>query len=51
MGNSGAVAAGYEKAFLTIDESTSGLFEVIEAATKETHSGKLWTWEGKEVPW
>jgi norsolorinic acid ketoreductase len=51
MGNRGADAFGFEKAAITVDESANGLIKVIEAATRETHSGKLWEYRGKEMPW
>ncbi|CZR67895.1 probable aflatoxin biosynthesis ketoreductase nor-1 [Phialocephala subalpina] len=51
IGNRGARLYGIEKATTTIEESTEGILKVIDTATKETHSGKMWTWEGKQVPW
>ena len=51
LGNLGAEAFGYEKAAITVEESVGGMVRVIDAATRETHGGKLWSWEGGEVPW
>jgi norsolorinic acid ketoreductase len=51
LGNRGADAFGYEKAAITVDESANGIIKVIDAATRETHSGKLWVYKGEEVPW
>lgn len=51
IGNRGADAFGFEKAAITVDESADGVIKVIDASTKETHSGKLWTYKGDESPW
>ncbi|KAI9148343.1 Norsolorinic acid ketoreductase nor1 [Paramyrothecium foliicola] len=51
LGNRGADAFGYEQAAVTVEDSAKGTVKVIDAATRETHSGKLWTFEGNEVPW
>jgi norsolorinic acid ketoreductase len=51
LGNRGADAFGYEKAAITVDESASGVVNVIDAATRESHSGKMWVYKGEEVPW
>ena len=51
MGNSAAEDFGLEKAATTVKESVVGVMKVIDAATRETHGGKLWTWEGRQVPW
>jgi len=51
LGNLGAAAFGYEKAAITVDQSVGGVIKVIDAATRETHGGKMWVWEGKQVPW
>ncbi|KOS44771.1 hypothetical protein ACN38_g4335 [Penicillium nordicum] len=41
LGNRGADAFGIEKAAITVEESVTGVVEVIDASTLETHSGKL----------
>jgi norsolorinic acid ketoreductase len=51
LGNRGADAFGYEKAAITVDESASGVVNVIDASTRESHSGKMWVYKGEEVPW
>ena len=51
MGNLGAEAFGLEKAAITVQESVTGMIEVIDAATRKTHGGKLWAYDGREVPW
>ena len=51
IGNRGADAFGYEQAAITVDKSVAGMMKVIDIAKRETHGGKLWTWEGKESPW
>ncbi|KAL2130928.1 hypothetical protein VTI74DRAFT_5753 [Chaetomium olivicolor] len=51
LGQRGADAFGYEKAAITVDESVNGIIEVIDAATRNTHSGKMWVYTGVESPW
>lgn len=51
MGNRGARSFQLEKASITVDESVKGVVKVIDASTRETHSGKLWTFTGEEEPW
>ncbi|KAK3307384.1 uncharacterized protein B0T15DRAFT_510665 [Chaetomium strumarium] len=58
MGNRGAKAAGelfgipeLTQAEIPVDVSIGGLVKVIDAATRETHSGKLWNYKGEQVPW
>ena len=51
MGNHGAKSFGLEKAAITVQESVTGMIKVIEAATRETHSGKLWAYDGRQLPW
>ncbi|EAQ90267.1 hypothetical protein CHGG_02202 [Chaetomium globosum CBS 148.51] len=51
IGDRGAHAFGIEKAAITVDESVNGIIKVIDAATQETHSGRLWAYTGNEVPW
>ena len=51
LGNLGAEAFGYEKAAISVEESVRGMIKVVDAATRETHGGKLWSWEGGVVPW
>lgn len=51
LGNYGAVQLGFEKAETSVEDSCSGIIEVIDHATKKSTSGKLWTWTGEQVPW
>ena len=51
MGNRGADAFGLEKAAITIEQSVTGMIKVIDVATRETHSGKLWVWDGTQARW
>lgn len=52
MGNNGArILLGREKAFIGVDESCDGMVQFIDAATKDSHGGKFWDNEGKQVSW
>ncbi|KAE8324470.1 putative NADPH-dependent 1-acyl dihydroxyacetone phosphate reductase [Aspergillus sergii] len=51
LGNRGAESFGVEKAALTIEESVRGVLSVIDASTRETHSGRLWKYDGNQEPW
>lgn len=51
MGNFGARAFGLEQAPLGIDESCDGMEKLIDVATKESHGGKLWGYDGKQETW
>lgn len=51
MGNNGAVLFGLEKAAITTKQSVEGMIKVFDVATRETHGGKLWVWDGRQVPW
>ena len=49
MGNAGARAVGLEEAQGDPEDSVKGMLKVFDAATKETHSGKMWTFEGEAI--
>ncbi|KAF7198250.1 Norsolorinic acid ketoreductase nor1 [Pseudocercospora fuligena] len=52
MGNNGARALGVgDMAPLPIDDSVSGMKKVIDVATKESHGGHLWGWDGQKQQW
>ncbi|CAI7653863.1 unnamed protein product [Penicillium crustosum] len=51
LGNRGADAFGIEKAAITVEESVTGVVKVIDASTLETHSGKLFKYDGNQEPW
>ncbi|OQE36921.1 hypothetical protein PENCOP_c011G02146 [Penicillium coprophilum] len=51
LGNRGAHALGVEKAAITVEDSTAGIVGIIDASTLQTHSGKLFKFDGNEEPW
>ena len=51
LGNRAALVVGVEKADITLEESTTGIVKVIDASTRETHSGKLFKYDGSELLW
>ncbi|KAI0179036.1 NAD(P)-binding protein [Hypoxylon sp. FL1284] len=51
IGNRGADAFGYDQAAISVDQSVQGMIKVIDSATRETHSGKMWVYDGTESPW
>ncbi|KAF7589409.1 hypothetical protein BBP40_004313 [Aspergillus hancockii] len=51
LGNRGAVTFGFEQAAITIDDSVRGVVKVIDDSTRETHSGRLWKYDGSQEPW
>ncbi|KAJ5153717.1 Short-chain dehydrogenase/reductase SDR [Penicillium coprophilum] len=51
LGNRGAHAIGVEKAAITVEDSTTGIVRIIDASTLQTHSGKLFKFDGNEEPW
>ncbi|KGO46236.1 Glucose/ribitol dehydrogenase [Penicillium expansum] len=51
LGNRGADSFGIEKAAITVEESVAGVVKVIDASTLQTHSGKLFKYDGNEEPW
>ncbi|ORY16934.1 hypothetical protein BCR34DRAFT_597327 [Clohesyomyces aquaticus] len=42
---------GLDKAVLEIPTSMNGFVKVVDETIRDTHSGKLWTWEGNAVQW
>ncbi|KAI0412921.1 hypothetical protein F5X98DRAFT_391348 [Xylaria grammica] len=50
-GDRGAEAFGYKEAAVPVAVSAVGIVSVVDAATRETHSGKMWTYEGKVAAW
>ena len=40
LGSRGVEAFGYEKATITVQQSVTGMIKVIDAAIRQTHSGK-----------
>ena len=51
MGTAAAHWFGIDKAAISVEESTAGVVGVIDASTKDTHSGKLFTYLGPQVAW
>lgn len=51
MGNASANMFGFEQAPLTLEESCDGMMKVIDAATKESYGGRMWSYEGKQDAW
>lgn len=51
MGNTSARMLGLEQAPTTLEESCDGMIKLFDAATKESHGGRLWNYEGKQEPW
>ena len=51
MGNENAKVFGMEKAFVTIEDSTTAVVAVIDNATRESTFGKFASWNGEEFPW
>lgn len=51
MGNFGAQSLGMGTAAITLDQSINGMIKVIDSATRDTHGGKLWVWNGKQSVW
>lgn len=51
MGNNAAKLFGVDGAEIEIEDSTKGLIAVIEAAKRETHSGRFLSYKGGDYPW
>ncbi|KAI0010984.1 NAD(P)-binding protein [Xylariaceae sp. FL0662B] len=51
LGNRAAHLIGLEKAFVPVEESCPKVVQLIDGATKESHGGKLWDYNGKEMVW
>ncbi|KAM4059508.1 short chain dehydrogenase [Hirsutella rhossiliensis] len=51
LGNTGAHAFGHESAPLKVSDVCAGTLKVIDAATRETHGGRLIRYDGVELPW
>ncbi|PQE20079.1 Short-chain dehydrogenase reductase SDR protein [Rutstroemia sp. NJR-2017a BBW] len=50
-GNSSAQAFGLPEAPVLLDDSIKGMISVLDAATKESHGGKMWGYDGKQQAW
>ncbi|KAH8800480.1 hypothetical protein F5884DRAFT_810556 [Xylogone sp. PMI_703] len=50
-GNSSAQAFGLPEAPVKLEDSINGMISVLDAATKETHGGKMWGHDGNQQAW
>lgn len=39
------------EALVKLDDSINGMTTVIDAATKESHGGKMWEYDGQQLSW
>jgi len=51
MGNFGATSNGLKEAPVKLPDSLNGIVKVIEAATRETHVGRFWNYDGEQCVW
>ncbi len=51
LGNTGARYFGLAEAAVEIEDSCKGMVKLIDVATKETHGGKHWLYEGEQLGW
>ncbi|KAJ6145029.1 hypothetical protein N7470_008924 [Penicillium chermesinum] len=51
LGNRGADAFGFKEAAISVADSAAGVVGVIDASNLESHSGKLWKFDGNQEPW
>jgi len=51
MGNEGARKFGMEEAPVKVEDSCAQMVKLIEVATKESHGGRLWGYEGDLMAW
>ncbi|KAI0835502.1 NAD(P)-binding protein [Hypoxylon sp. FL0890] len=51
MGNTSACFLGFQEAPDGIDKSCDGIVKVIGVAAKQTHGGKIQSYEGKQQAW
>ncbi len=51
MGNEGAKHFGFDRPPQKPLDNVKAMVEIVASAKRETHSGKFWNFEGKEVPW
>ncbi|OTA91573.1 hypothetical protein M434DRAFT_76025 [Hypoxylon sp. CO27-5] len=47
----GLAASNVEIPAITIDESCNGMVQLIDVATKETHGGRFWDYDGGRESW
>ncbi|KAI0128339.1 putative aflatoxin biosynthesis ketoreductase nor-1 [Xylariales sp. AK1849] len=51
MGNLGASNVGLREAPTSIKDSAGGILEITKKATKDTHGGTFWQFDGKPYAW
>ncbi|KAJ5487065.1 hypothetical protein N7530_001365 [Penicillium desertorum] len=51
MGNAGAQAVGFEKAFQTVEESVGGIVKTIDEGTRDSVGAQFRVWDGSQFPW
>ncbi|KAI7359812.1 hypothetical protein KC336_g22008, partial [Hortaea werneckii] len=51
MGNAGARKGGLDKAYLTVEQSVTGMLKTIDKATREEHGATLQSWDGTQFEW
>ncbi|KAI1204854.1 NAD(P)-binding protein [Annulohypoxylon truncatum] len=51
LGNASARFQGIDQAPVTVDQSCDGVVQVIDIATKKTHGGRMWNYDGKQQSW
>ncbi len=51
MGNQAVGYFGLDRAPHEPLDNVMSIVEIIDDAKRETHSGKFWNFEGKQVPW
>ncbi|WVQ81968.1 hypothetical protein IAT38_004095 [Cryptococcus sp. DSM 104549] len=51
MGNAGAKIQGLERAPQEVEEISPAVYKLIEGATRETHGGYMWNFDGSKGDW
>ncbi|TGO13445.1 hypothetical protein BTUL_0069g00120 [Botrytis tulipae] len=51
LGNAGAVYFGMDQAAVSVEDSCALMVPLITKSTKESHGGKLWSYEGGQLEW
>ncbi|KAI5859426.1 NAD(P)-binding protein [Durotheca rogersii] len=51
LGNRAAGLFGIDAAPITVSDSVNGIVKVVDVAAKETHGGKMWVYDERQVPW
>jgi hypothetical protein len=51
LGNLGATNIGLKEAPVSVKESTDGIIQIVDKASKDTHGGTFWEYNGQPYPW